>query len=599
MRHRPCLSVVLASASLALVTAVDAHAAIYRVGSDAACTHATIQAAVSAASANPGSDEVRLRNQAYTDQAIVVSFANDPSNALTLIGGYASCADAQPVAGQRTVIDGGSSQPVLTINFTRTTALTNLDIRDGTSQQPGGGIRFLGTDGGILVLSNTVVRGNRAPSGGGIYVENLNSTQPVTDAQVLLFGNSSVISNSATVSGGGIDCRHATVQLFDQSHVSFNVATTGSGGGIHGQNCQVRSGSRGINGAVLWANEAPLGSGGGLHVAGALSTALIFPTDAAIPPRITSNSARVGGAIAVGAAAQASLFDSIIEDNTAQEGGAGVYVWSDSTVTGDSRFLMQGTLLGAPPEAVSCADAEACNLIRRNNAFNTGTSQPMEGAAVLIDAAVADSVHALFRGTRLEGNSGRSLTRHATAHGQVSLDGTVIAGNEVLGWLLDAPGATNSLVLSASTVAGNSIIAGGVIRGSGSCNIDNGYIGTHVYRSIVWQPGELLVTPSGAIQPDCFRYIMGNDFTGMPASAEREVANPQFVDETTGDYHLSLYSWAMDFAPAQPANSTRDRGARVVDLPQGNLLGPQDLGAYEEPHADRIFRHGFDSLENQ
>lgn len=175
----------------------------------------------------------------------------------------------------------------------------------------------------------------------------------------------------------------------------------------------------------------------------------------------------------------------------------------------------------------------------------------------------------------------------------------MIAGNELLGWLFDARGANHLMTLSASTVAVNSIIGGGVGRGIGSCNIDNTYIGSRVYRSSIWQLGKRLMTAAGAIQLDCFRFIMGNDFTGIPASVEREVNNPQFVGEAIADYHLSLYSAAIDFAPPQPVDSTRDRGARIADLPQGDLLGPQDLVAYEEPRIDRIFRSGFESSKEQ
>jgi hypothetical protein len=586
--HIPTLGcVALASAFMA----VPALAATYRVGTGTGCTHATIQAAVDAAAVTATADEIHVsQSQAYTQQTILIDQAQ---GALVLGGGYATCLADTPGAGQRTVISGASPLPVLRIRRSRDVHLQDLDIRDGHAAGFGGGLDITGSGGAVVLLGNTWVRGNQANTGGGISISNTDAAGDPADVQLLLFGDSAVVSNTAN-SGGGIFCARATLQVFDHGHVSLNTASGGYGGGIHAQDCRVKLGSSGLAGAVLWANAAPLASGGGLYVAGPFGEADLYTVDPAQPLRVVGNSAYSGAAIALSADARVAIYDGIIEDNVASGAGGAIFVYPGTGAHADTRFLMQGTTLGAPPAAVNCAVAEACNRIRGNSAEGVGGMR-MPGAAIVVDAAVAGSAHVTLRGTRLDGNVGASLAHHADDHGQISFDGALLDGNFVDGPLLDAPGSANSLVLAASTVAYNSIGLGrAVIGGVGSCDIASDYLGTHVYRSIVWQPGHNLIALASPAQVQCFQYVIGNQFGGVPPSSNLVVADPAFVDAAHGDFRPGAASPVLDFAPAQPANSTRDRGVRVVDLPgDGDQFGPQDLGAYEI-RAERIFVDGFD-----
>ncbi|MBP6329968.1 MAG: hypothetical protein KA357_09135, partial [Dokdonella sp.] len=71
-------TIMLRTASLlagmtGLLLSLPAAAALYRVGSGAGCTHATIQAAVNAAVASVEADEIRIsQSQAYTQQQILI-----------------------------------------------------------------------------------------------------------------------------------------------------------------------------------------------------------------------------------------------------------------------------------------------------------------------------------------------------------------------------------------------------------------------------------------------------------------------------------------------------------------------------------------------
>ena len=575
-----------------LLLATPASAALYRVGIGSGCTHATIQAAINAAEASAEADEVRItQTQTYVQQEILI---DEAQGVLVLAGGFDTCQSNQPTPGARSVLNGNGTRSVLHISRTLTVRLQDLDIRGGGSSPGagGGGIFVIGSNGAVLALSNTLVRNNQGTIGGGIMVMNAIAQGPASSMQLLLFGNSAVLGNSATI-GGGIQCADATVAMFDQAHVSQNSASN-SGGGIHARDCRLEIRSTGINGAVLLANNAGV-YGGGLYITGGRSTGDVFTTDPFVPARITTNTAVRGGGVAVANDARVHLYNVNIEQNTASSDAGGVFVQGGGDTLGDSLFVMDNLANGGPSGAVACADAEACNLLRGNRALDVGDGERGPGAAVVVDASIARSAHAVFRGTRIESNVGTSLTRHTSNFGQVLLNGALVVRNDVSGVLFDAPGTANSLVLESSTIASNLFGMGrGVIKGSGGCDPNDDARGTQVWRSIVWQPGHPLLEAPSPWVPGCFRFLIGNDFAGLPASSERVAVDPVFNDINSADFRLSLGSTAVDFAPAEAATRTRDGGPRAFDAGfEANLFGIQDLGAYET-FFDEIYADGFE-----
>ena len=577
----------LSSAIAAVVAfAPPAGAAIYRVGSGAGCTHASIQAAIGAAAVSDADDEIRLSaTLAYAQQALLVDEAR---GSLVIAGGYSSCSDDAPAPAARTLVAGNGTLPVVRIHATPSVALYGLDIQGGYSQDYGGGIHVTGGEGDVLVLGHTLVRGNDANAGGGIAVRTVGPQIGAGSVQLLLFGDSAVLSNHASM-GGGIYCENASVQLFDQAHVSLNAAN-GSGGGIHAEGCALRIGSRGLGGAVLWANSA--GLGGGLSLRGLYASAEMYTVDPRVPARIVGNQAAEGGGVAVANDARLRLFDVNVEDNIASAAGGAMLVAYGSMA--DTRIEMQAALEGAPAAAVNCAEAERCNRVAGNRVVD-GKGLRGPGAAIVVYAGAPHSAHARFRGTRFEANVGESLAHHAGDHGQLLFDGALVVGNDASGALFDAPGSANSLAVVATTVAANAIGAGrGVIAGSGACDVEDDVRGTYVSNGIVWQPGHALLQASSTPQPFCFRHLVANAFGALPASDERLVADPLFSDAAGGDFRLSLGSPALDFAPRTQSTFTRDRGPRVFDLPwRPDRFGPQDLGAYEYMPS-LIFADGFE-----
>lgn len=591
-------TIMLRTASLlagmtGLLLSLPAAAALYRVGSGAGCTHATIQAAVNAAVASVEADEIRIsQSQAYTQQQILIDQAQ---GVLLLAGGFPTCQSNAPAPGARTVLNGNGSQPVLRILDSANVFLFDLDVQGGRANPSGGGIFAAGTGGDVLSLSNTLVRSNQAFMGGGISIINTSAQSEPIAMQLLMFGNSAVSSNGADI-GGGIQCTGATVMLFDNSHVSLN-STSGNGGGIHAQDCLLQIRSSGVNGAVLWGNTAG-GNGGGLYLSGSDGLVDMYTIDPFFPARITTNTAVRGGGVAVTDGAQMVMYNANIENNTASAGGGGVLVIGGTQ--GDSRFHMQNLSAGGPAAAVNCADPEACNLVRGNRAIDDDDGERAPGAAVIVDAPVAYSAHATFAGTRIESNTGTSIARHTGNFGQIQLNGALLVRNDASGVMLDAPGTANSLVLTASTIASNLFGQGrGVIKGVGGCDPNDDERGSNVLRSIIWQPSHPLIEASSSLVSGCFRYLIGNDFSGLPASSERLLSDPLFTDINSANFRLALASPAIDFATPAPLNSTRDGGPRVFDYDGTiNEHGPQDLGAYEI-FVDRIFDDNFDGTSGE
>lgn len=113
---------------LALLSSSIAGAAVFTVGSDGSCTHATLAAALAAASANgTGHDEIRLRIDAQQNNAAYSITATD----VTIAGGYPTCSSASPVAGVRSTLVGNQLNSVITIGNSRRVELRQLIVTDG------------------------------------------------------------------------------------------------------------------------------------------------------------------------------------------------------------------------------------------------------------------------------------------------------------------------------------------------------------------------------------------------------------------------------------------------------------------------------------
>jgi hypothetical protein len=343
MSHR-MLAVRLASWLIALY-AGTAGASIYTVGSDAACSHTDIDAALESARTNPGFDTVRIaRSQDYFD----VDVSTDTSDDLDILGGYSSCAATQ-TDGTRTTVRGdtsgggtGDQEPVFRINVNggATVRMKGLNITKGDEDGDGkgGGVHLSGA--GTFQIDDSAVYGNTAGNGGGIGVDGANGFNLVIGADVTISGN------NARYNGGGVyigDYCHLTM-IASGSVIALNKALgTDNGNGVIGgygggvavigaADADIGSGGQGNLGAI-YGNEARYGGGVYLkntqHYGANPATFNLYTTEPLHPGAIRSNFAHnAGGGIYAEPQkdyldpvdkAYVRIFDANVEDNSAPQ----------------------------------------------------------------------------------------------------------------------------------------------------------------------------------------------------------------------------------------------------------------------------------------
>ena len=127
-----------------------AFAATLTVGG-AGCSHPDLNAALVAAAASPGFDEIRLlAGSSYQGQFLV------NSDALSIAGGFATCAATTP-SGSSTLL-GTNASRALFLNSFGTVLLSRLNITGGTVTGDGGGALFQGS--GNIQLTDVLLFGS-------------------------------------------------------------------------------------------------------------------------------------------------------------------------------------------------------------------------------------------------------------------------------------------------------------------------------------------------------------------------------------------------------------------------------------------------------
>jgi hypothetical protein len=600
---------------VALLWAGSAQADVdIRVGSGNGCFSANIQTAINNAVLANGVTNIKIaRNVAYNAQQLDINGRN-----VRLIGGFADCNQANPDT-TKTLLNGagGSANTVVTVRgSSNVVEFQNLDVTGGdevtTSVGRGGGFTIAGGPHQLVRFNNVLIHGNQAGYGGGIYIENENSST-AADVFVHLDNNVSINGNYGAYGGGGIWCRNSRVYMTGTGSFVINNTTSsapailGPGGGIRAENCEMHIASSGLFGSVSL-NTAG-GAGGGISVSGERSKINLFTQDPLTPTRLASNEAGgVGGAIDIGSSALVNAWDVIIDLNTSRSGGGAVSLF-DNDDNPEAWFHMRGTLDGAPNgagasigAAVNCAAFKRCNRIDSNAAIEAGGTR-RTGAAIRVSASNADiafvAATVILEGTEIVGNNGENLLELAGDSAYAAFTGVAMFNNSSSAELLHAPFDEGHLTVLWSTIAGNAI--GGAATFRSSMNGAAGsFAGTQFKNSIHWQPGKRIYSViNGTVNSNNTDFLLSNDLTGMPVSTHNLVADPLFVNAAAQDYHLTFNSPAVDYAIQNPAAATADHLPRLVDLqgPANDNFGPQDLGAYERQFtcaSDTIFCGGFE-----
>jgi predicted outer membrane repeat protein len=603
MFHRRFAVGIIAMATIAFASHAGAFV-VYKVGGDADCPYSTIQDAVDAAAANPGTDYVWIAmNAIYTGQQVTITDQD-----VIVEGGFTDCDDIDVDTAVTTVSGAGNAGgAVFTVRGTSNVYFGNLSItgasRDGDAS--GGGIDFDGV--GSLILQQTAVTNNSAGYGAGMNVKGDGGHVDVTLAHDTLF-----LTNTAGTSGGGIrvegDARLFALQ--PNTLIGFNHAPNGYGGGIEVLGpAQADIGSPGYNtGAVIQFNDAQYGGGIAALAPDENQNVLVrlFTMDAANPVQIANNSASAtGGGIYLKPIMTTTLghgsstlcaSEFRIDDNVAQEGSA-IYADEDSFVGqywGSDVLLNRAVIAGdtcSEPEpignlgAVSCADGISCNTFDANVTADA-SANPTDGAAVLMQT------NGYFEGTRFR------ATRNAGAHVLRELGD----GSGAIATMSDCLLAGNVLTQEVLTVTDGSLAALTVT----SCTIADNQIGapyvmlvgdfTELSNSIVAQPDRATIDAPG--DAPAVSYVLSNDTSTLGSGPGVIEGTPTFVDAANADYHLVDVSAGVDFAPAAD-DLDLDGHPRTVDLNcVANGAGALDLGAYETqvcgPRVDEIFDAGFE-----
>jgi hypothetical protein len=584
------------------VNSSPATAAIIRVGAGSACDHATIQAAVDAAHAQFGADEIRIAsNQDYTAQHVNIVTDQD----LHLIGGYANCLAATPQLG-RTTLDGAGSpaRPVITIRGSGDTRLSFLRITGGdqAGSDPGGGI--YAESRGTVRIDDAQIDNNIAGAGGGIYALGDTDETGFVNSQLVLGRNVTVLSNTARESGGGIVAKSMHFEMSEPgSTIVLNRALGSPRGGYGGGlvitsdpfGASARIGTAGAVGLAINGNEALYG--GGIAVLAPNGSfehvrLQVAPAAGVAAVGIANNVASVaGGAIyafpdkEIGVSGDANVFLSNVDfrRNVAPE-GAVVYLTRDSSLgIGVGGLLAYGTG-PVPAGGMACARFGPCGIVEGNETIDID-GMPTEGALFF---GTPDSSMQLSR-LIIRDNRAGYLVRSGTLTTGPDISHSEITRNTTTRQLIHATGADDRVKLANLTIADNQVGAPTLIHLEADIDFQ---------RSLVRQPGKATLAPDyedlmagGIVATE--RASFGADGTQVL------VATARFVDAHRGDYQQRAASPGVDLL-AEIGGLDLLGAARGVDLAfKANLQGPHDVGAYERQQLGPLLLNGdFDADVN-
>jgi len=376
---------------------------------DAAVNFSTIQEAVDAASEG---STVLVCDGTFTEALTMSS----PMSLQSLNG-----------AAVTTLDGGGLGATVLVLNPVEV-VLSGFTITGGSGfAECGGGV--FGAGGISLTVRDSIITGNQAGTGGGIYIE-------LGDGKIgsSLTVEGSTISDNVADLGGGLALNGVVVELDEDSRVVGNESTDMAGGmflshdssltggqftgngAVEGAGGVVAYGHNEIIGAVFEGNIADLG-GGLMFVSSedhGMSTAELHEVD------ILDNTASSNGGGLFSFSSEVELSGTHISGNAANQGG-GMYL-------GDTTLTMDGATAISDNEAVSLGGGILLwGETTLRGGVVTENESPVVGAGGGVFFLSGD--HQLT-GVEIGGNAavaGGGFYVHGSSH--VVLDACVIEGN--------------------------------------------------------------------------------------------------------------------------------------------------------------------------
>lgn len=607
-------------------------AAEFSVGEpgDTGCTHADLQAALSAAGGDPsGPHRIKIARAAI--ETAGGTFVEDiyrlvnPAADISIEGNFASCSDEfSRNDGQRTrlALAEGESGRILRIDLDaapeRRITLRELELSGGDVTGFAGTLAWGGAlrvNGGTVVLDRSSLTQSRALRGGGAAV--------LGNGRIELINAASVGSNRAVGAdgrGGGLYCTGNLSSLhLERADVLLNHSE-GNGGGIHLDDCggltsapsalgfsaslTIASNSAGAEGVT---NR---GYGGGIY---SFLSAVELAEGSTLPfgSWLRGNAGHRGGALYVDGDNSASTFLSIgnaaFTDNIARDRGGALYVRNQASVTlfhtRNADCALSGTIAGA------ARTLRGCSIFAGNRSL-TSASQPggavLNATSVLASPALIEIQRSLLT---LNQDSGRAAIAYVN-NGRFRLRNSIVVDNAATGstagglgpvlFQLFAPGPH---LLQHNTVLGNGSLAHMAEVWNSQLDVSGSIVVAETMD--LWNPqsgaslrhqGCLLTHPFDGSLPDMPEEIAPGFFSdGVIQSA------PPFAT----DYSPLAGNLALDACNDARVNVGADfhgrpRGADVpgvVNFPFAAAIGgsyPNDLGAVEGALGDDIFEDGFE-----
>ncbi|BBC23127.1 haemagglutination activity domain protein [Pseudanabaena sp. ABRG5-3] len=334
----------------------------------------------------------------------------------------------------------------ITNNGSGALIIINSTISSNTATNSGGGI----ASNGAVTLTNSIVSSNAAIDGGGIVSNG-----------VVTLTNSTVSSNTATNNGGGIISNGAVT--LTNSTVSSNTANTG--GGI------ISNGAVTLTNSTVSSNTAI--DGGGIFGGGAVTL-----TNSTVSDNTATNDG--GGIVSTGAV---TLTNSTVSGNRANTGGGivstGAVTLTNSTVSGNTATNDGG---GIVSNAVTLTNSTVSG-----NTANNGGGIVSTGLVTLTNSTVSGNT-ANTNGGGIVSNA-VTLTNStvssntATNGGGIVSNGVVTLTNSTVSSNTANTGGggivSNAVTLTNSTVSSNRANIGGGIFSTGSVTLTNSTVSSN------------------------------------------------------------------------------------------------------------------------
>jgi hypothetical protein len=530
-------------------------AATFRVGSpgDSACAHFTLASAISAAAANADTTNTILlaNNVSYTGVRVLLT----NNKRLNIEGGYDNCLDATSDPAQPTVLNALAGDSVIEVRLTGGIGvfLTSVIIQGGGDTDAGGGIEVRS---GNVTLDNVQVRNNRARYGGGIYVDGLGAAVParvqigVNSRPSFIYNNEAFATSSIDGLGGGVHAGNGGSIVYVSGGVLENTARIGGGINVDtGARLQF-AGLQPVSPPVIRNNTATLFGGGITADNAAVST------NNATRIFIDGNIAAVGSALRAWNGATIDLRYAWIKGNRRPD-GIGTAITADGAGT---EIVLRGG-----PFHVRCEGGEYCSQLYGANDSSSAVSLS-GGARMTLERIHVTGFQSFFAVMQSNGGAELVLSNSLVSGNQSSesLFRMIIGGNVRLNYST----VMNNTVSTVFAESGNVQLHGSVIHGNGPLALAG--------NGLNFSNGACVSIVNENVHADGVGIVFAN--AGFDANFIPTVSGP-----------------ATDRCEADAAfNPDIENNLRPVDLPIGNVFGPQDLGAIERQAADPIFRNGFE-----